>query len=126
MDIRRITFGGNFPKPHLSIDCWPPFVDLNPLYRAASMHFVQPYKLAIDAGKLSEESAVRVLAQAYAEGVIAKSPTDGFQDLKGSDWIDWLVEHPDHFADLRAHVEVRRLWDDPHGEAADGHGSVQP
>jgi hypothetical protein len=124
MDVRRITFRAPFPEPHLSIDCWPPFVDWNLLFRAAFRSFVDPYQLAIQAGKVSEETATRVMAQAYSEGVAAGSPTEGYESMTGPDWCAFFLKHPDHFEELRSYLEVRHNWEEP-GGAGDGEGAAQ-
>lgn len=113
MEIRRVTFAEPFPEPHLSIDCWPPFPDLNMLFAAAAKAFVDPYTLAAQMGKISEESAIMVQAQAYAEGVVANSQTEGYEAYGVREWLAFFLEHPDHFDELRRHLEVRRNWDDP-------------
>jgi hypothetical protein len=122
MDIRTITFAAPFDEPHVSIDCWPPFVDINIIFMAAFKSFVAPYQLAIDAGKVSDETATRVMAQAYAEGVIARSRTPGYEKFKGRDWLAFFLKHPDHFDELRRACEVRRNWDLP-VEVGDGDDS---
>jgi hypothetical protein len=119
MDIRRITFEAPFAEPHLSIDCWPPFVDVNQIFRAAFHSFVQPHQLAIDAGRVDERTATKLLAQAYAEGVVARSPTPAYEAWIGSDWLKFFLRYPDHFDELRRVCEVRRNWDEP-GEGTDG------
>lgn len=125
MDIRRITFVAPFAEPHLSIDCWPPFEELNAFYERAALSFLRPYQTAIDAGKIEEATAVRVLAKVWAFACIAKSPTPGFEKFKEADWERWLVLHPEHFEEMRAILGVRRNWD-PAGGSDGKQGSAEP
>ena len=124
-EIRRVTFKAPFAEPHLSIDCWPPFADLNAIFMAASKAFLDPYRLAIDCGKLSDERADDLLMQAFAEGVVASSPTPGYEGWSGREWLKFFRENPDHFDELRRHLTVRRNWDDPK-EPRHGVGVQQP
>lgn len=110
MEIRRITFKAPFPEPHLSLDCWPPFPEVNSVYAAAAKAFIDPYRLALEVGKIEEKTALHFFARLYSEGVIDKSPTPGFEKLTQVDWATWLMDHPDHFAELRALCEHEGNW----------------
>ena len=124
MEVRRITFKEPFPEPHISIDCWPPFAESNPIYAAAAHSFIQPYTLAIEMGRIEEKTALRFFAQAYAEGVIANCTSPGFKEMKGHDWTEWLLAHPEHFEELREILECRDNWSElkevPHGASGSG------
>lgn len=107
-----ITFREPFAPPHLSIRCNPPFADANPIFEAVAAARIRPYALAIEHGAISEESALKIYAQAYAEGVIDRSldiPYDKYTILA---WERWLLANPDHFKELREHVDCRTNW--PH------------
>ena len=125
MEIRRITFEGDYPQPHLSIDCRPPFPEVNPIFRACFHAYMQPYELAIEVGKIAEETAVGIMAHTYAEGVVAKSPTPGFENMKAADWRKFFADHPGHFAELRSYCEARGNWDSVQGGDREGDHGVQ-
>ena len=112
MEKRRIRLEMEDCPPFVTIDCAPPFPDLNLFFRAAAQAFIAPYQLAIDVGKLTEASAERIYAMAYAEGVIMSSPTEGFESFEPADWTQWLIEHPIHFRNLREICDYRRNWED--------------
>ncbi len=110
MQIRIIEFSGEHQKPHLELECLPPFPDLNLLFRVASHAILDPYRLAIELGKVTEETATRLYARLYAEAVIRASPTPGFEDMTRERWAEWLIEHPVHFTNLRSFCDFRNNW----------------
>jgi len=118
----RVTFAIPDCPPDISLDCAPPFPDVNAVYRAGASAFLEPHRLAIDCGKMSEKGAVRLYAMVYAEGVILSSPTEGFAEFSRQDWTAWLIEHPVHFKKLRDYLDHRKNWEEPDapGGAEDG------
>lgn len=122
MEIRRFTF----KDEGFSIDCWPPFPDLNCLYAAAAIAFLRPHKLAIDMGRMPEERNVELLASTYAEGVIAGSPStkDGMNKFDPAQWRQWLLANRETFRILRSYCDVRRTFDPVGGE--DGQEGLRP
>lgn len=108
MNVRRITF----EYLDVSIDVLPAVVAENAVFRAAFAAYVQPYRLAAQLGRLSEDTARRGLAKAYAEGVITGSPTPALCDYGRADWERWLLEHPDEFETIRAVCEVAENFKD--------------
>ncbi len=109
--------------PDVTIDCMPPFADVNTVFRAASQALLEPHQLAIQLDKMSEEGAERLYAMVYAEGVILSSPTEGFTGFSRQDWKAWLIEHPVHFQNLREICDYRKNWEEPGDEpggAGDG------
>jgi hypothetical protein len=126
MELRRIEFRGGFPEPHLSIDCWPPFAEVNKIFVAAFQACVAPYQLAIDCGKLGEETSLKVWIKCYATGVVAKSVTPGYEKMRESDWVKFFTDHPEHFEELRAVCEHSRNWDCMTTAAAGGNDGISP
>lgn len=107
--MRRI----NLAYVPIRIDVLPADPEINPVYRAASLAFVQPYSLAASLGRLREETSVRALARAYAEGVICGSPDDEYIYYDREDWVRWLTAHPEEFGTIRSICEVRKNFEDP-------------
>lgn len=97
MELRRITFEGL----GLSIDCWPAIPEHNAIFDAARKAILAPHQLAITAGLIADETALRIFAKCYAEGVIEGSPSPDFCDFSHDDWAEWLASHPEEFDDLQ-------------------------
>ncbi len=109
MDFLRVRFSslGGF-----AVDALPAVPELNPLFRASAMAWVRPLSLASQLGRVSEGVALRALARAYAEGVIAGSPTPEASGWGPGEWVAWLLAHPGEFDALRAIVGRRKTWED--------------
>lgn len=95
------------PTNGLCIDFYPADPRVNCLFRAAMAAHVQPYMLAARVGRLSEDTATRALARAYAEGVISGSPSEELHCHSTAEWAEWLVANPREFEILREHAEPR-------------------
>lgn len=115
---------GDFPEPHLSIDCYPADPRLNPIFAAVSAAKLQPLQLAFHSKRVSEERSRQVMAEIYADTVIAGSPNDGFDEFETPEWTRFLLENPDHFDYLRSVCPVVKNFDPnnvrPAGAADDG------
>lgn len=119
MEERRATMRQIvFSYIPLSINCLPADPAINPLFRQAGDEHIQPYYLAAESGRLSEETALQYLAIAYAEGVIVNSPDPGFKDFTVPEWVEWLIMNPEDFAILRSICEVTENFIDE--DDADG------
>ncbi len=118
----RVTFKIKDCPPDISLDCAPPFPDVNTVFRAGATAFLEPNRLAIECGKMSTAGAERLYAMVYAEGVILSSPTEGFEEFSRPDWTAWLIAHPVHFEKLRNCLDHRKNWEEPDepGGAEDG------
>lgn len=102
-----------FEAHEVEFDVGPAFTDLNPLYRAAAIAYVQPYTLSSQLGRISEERSTELLAAAYAEGVIFDSrPTMTSQEIRS-----WLIAHPNEFTIIREYAEHRRNFEEGDGNA---------
>ena len=88
------------------INVMPADPKLNVLFRAASMTYLQPFALAVELGRLTEATALKNLAMAYGEGVIAGSPDEELMDFTPRDWTKWLLDHPEEFEQLKGICEV--------------------
>lgn len=108
MAVRRIRFAYLPGEP--AIDCRPPHVDLNLDFRDAVMRNLAPLKLAQRLGRLSETTARRALARAYAEGVVTGSPTAALEQLDTEGWEEWLLANPDEFDELRRLLDDHKVW----------------
>ncbi len=95
----------NFEYLPARIHVLPADLETNLLFRLAAKTHLEPFKVAADLGRLSEETATRNLALAYAEGVIVGSPDDELTKLNQSGWFDWLMSHPDEFDHIRGICE---------------------
>lgn len=118
MDLRdmpklSLRFEAPFPEPHLAITFNPPFPDINPIFRAVANARLRPFSIAIECNAVSEETALKMYAQTYAEGSIDRSDTPGFESLTIDQWTAWLIEHPDHFQEIRELVDHRPNWNLP-------------
>ena len=116
----NLRFSDPFPEPHLVITFIPPFPDVNLIFRAVAHARIRPYALAIEHGAICEETSLRIYAQAYAEGAIEGSETPGFESFSSDAWMHWLLEHPDHFQEIRELIDHRPNWDLPEEEVVDG------
>ncbi|MGB5810116.1 MAG: hypothetical protein WBG86_06270 [Polyangiales bacterium] len=128
MDLSKLPkmtlkFKPPFAEPHLSITVNAPFPDVNPIFRIVAGSRIRPYSLAIENDMVSETTALRIFAEAYAEGVIDRSTTPGFEGWTIEQWRVWLLDHPDHFEELRAICEHRPNWNLPK-EEPDGLGHL--
>lgn len=75
-----------------------------------------PYTLAIEAEKISEESALKILAKVYAGAIIVGSPSEELVGLSEDQWADWLLGNPEEFEAVRVVAENPSDW----MEMADG------
>ena len=113
MRIRRLQF-----EDGIEIDIAPAIPEWNSIYNAASMAHAKPFTFAAQAGRLSEERSVEILAHTYAEGVIVGSPTPGLDGFSPREWRAWLLSNPEKFATIRGIAEVKRNFD-PNAEVKD-------
>ena len=107
MNIRTISF--DYLDVQINVAVADP--ELNPLYRAASITYVQPISFAIALGRVDEQRATDALARCYAEGVIVGSPTPGLDAYGVKEWYSWLKAHPAEFDQLRGLCEVTANFD---------------
>lgn len=105
--LRRVRFAY---LGDVALDCRVPDLNLNPAFREAVMRHIAPLRLAERMGALSEESALRGLARAYAEGVIVGSPSPSLGLLDAAGWEAWLLEHPEEFDKLRELLDDTEVW----------------
>lgn len=91
----------------VAVDCYPADPAINSVFRACLEQFVKPFMLAERVGRLSEEQATANLAKAYAQGVVAGSPSPGMTEFSYREWESWLIAHPDEFATLRDQLEPK-------------------
>lgn len=97
----------------LEIDFRPAVLDLNPLFVAASVAWIQPLTLAAQLPEdhprhLGEERANRAMAKAYSMSVMVGSSTsDELDGFTAAEWEAWLLEHPEEFASIRSVAEIR-------------------
>jgi hypothetical protein len=90
----------------------PAVLDLNPIYQAATIAYVQPLRLAAQLPddhprRLTEERAVAALVKAYAAAVMIAGDRDGMDDWRPHQWETWLAAHPEEFQSIRDVAEVR-------------------
>jgi hypothetical protein len=111
MNLRRLVFqyddDPTNPVNGVKIDFLPADPSVNAVFRAALQAHVQPYALSAHLGRLTEPTAIKALAKAYAEGVITGSPCDALMNMTRGDWEQWLIDHPDEFERLREEAEPK-------------------
>lgn len=120
-----IRFAEPFAKPHIAILCHPPFADINPIFAVVAGFRLRPYLMAIEQDAICEETAVRIYATTYAEGVIVGCDEAPFDEYKARDWEEWLLKHPDHLEEMRSHLDVRSNWPTLPQEALGGIEGLQ-
>lgn len=118
MIIRRLNF-----EDGDEVDIGPAIAELNSVFHAASMAHVQPFTFAVQAGRLSEERSLEILADAYAEGVMMGSPTPELTGFSTKQWRKWLLNNPEKFANIRSIAEVKRNFD-PDAEVSNAVDSI--
>ena len=113
MEMRRITFDENWggPPPYLSIDTWPANEKMNAIYAAVAAAVLQPHMLAIQMGRVSDETIARIFAHLYSEAVIIGSPDPIYDGFTKERWRDWLIEHEAHREAMRRFCSVRRNYE---------------
>lgn len=105
------------PDVGVTFEIGPAFIDLNPLFAAASETLIRPYIIAIQLERVSDEKQLDLLARAYAESVIIASKPD----MSRPALYDWLMAHPDEFTAIREYAEHRPNFVD---EDKDGEGQA--
>lgn len=111
----------------LEITFRPAVLELNPIFAAGVIQWVQPLQLAAQLPeghprKLTEERALAALAKAYSIGVMQGSPDrDAEAPAKPEQWEAWLLANPAEFQSVRdiAEVESEFVTEEP---AADSLG----
>lgn len=94
--------------------------DLNVCYDAAVKVYVQPYALALEAGRLSEEKQLEIQMRAYACGVVMRTEPPMTEEQV----FEWFQGHPGEFATLfsfadhRENFEVDGVDHHEHGDPA--------
>jgi hypothetical protein len=63
--------------------------------------FSQPYRLAIEAEALTDETAQKILAKTYAGSIIVGSPTPHLAKMDAAGWEAWLLADEDKFEQIR-------------------------
>lgn len=97
----------------------PAFVDLNPVFRAASEALLRPYRLALQMGRVNDEQSLHLLARAYSESVIIEADPEMGREAV----YRWLVDHPADFDVIRSFAEHRPNFEEvTDGGAGDGAG----
>lgn len=113
------SFVMDFQDHGLRFEVGPAFVDLNPLFRAASEALLKPYALAAQLGRLDEKHALQLLARAYSESVIISADPEMSRD----EVFSWLLSHEEDFNVLRSYAEHR---DNFVSEGRDGNQLPEP
>ena len=96
----------------LEIDFRPAVLELNPIFAAGVIQWVQPLQLAAQLPDdhprhLSDQRATAALAKAYAIGVMQGSPEPGADaPAKPKQWEEWLIANPAEFESIRAIAEI--------------------
>ena len=93
----------DLPDAGVTFELGPAFIDLNPLFAAASEALLRPYVVAIQLERVSDEKQLDLLARVYAESVIIASKPD----MERPALYDWLLAHPAEFNALREYAEHR-------------------
>ena len=109
------TLVAELPDAGVTFEIGPAFVDLNPLFAAASEALIRPYVVAIQLERISEEKQLDLLARVYAESVIIESKPE----MDRPALYKWLLDHQAEFEALREYAEHRPNFVD---EDEDGEG----
>ncbi len=104
--VRRLAFEAS----GFEIDVRPALGLVNRLFRQMVELVLRPYHFAAQSGKLSDETARRLLAQIYAESVIIGSPTPAFAGFGLREWEQWLVANPEKLDAIRQVAENPASW----------------
>ena len=96
----------------LTITVGPAAPDLNPLFAAAYIAFLEPLTLAArlpddHPRALTEARARPALAKAYAEGVVFGADDPTFDGYTPAQWEEWLLENDEEFDSLISVVQMR-------------------
>ena len=94
----------------LSVDVYPATAE-NGAYSEALQRAAAPHQLALSLNKLTEETAERVLVEAYSRHVVAGSPDPELSSFGPEDWARWLSEHRDEFDFLREIAQNPQDWE---------------
>lgn len=100
IDIPYIVMGFKL-HDDLKMKVGPAFVELNPLFAAASEALIRPYRLAIELERVPEEKQLELLARTYSESVIIE--TDPAMERK--DVYKWLLANPVEFTYIRDYAQ---------------------
>jgi hypothetical protein len=96
----------------LEVEFAPAVLELNPIFAACVIQWVQPLQLAAQLPdghphKLSDERALAALAKCYAAGAMRGSPDrDAEAPAKPQQWEAWLLANPPEFENIRSVAEV--------------------
>lgn len=88
-----------------------PATETNVEFIAALQELYRPYQLADKADALSEQTATRILAEAYAQSVIVGSTSPDLHDMSPEEWAAWLIEHPDEFNAIQQVSGAPEQWE---------------
>lgn len=108
----RVRF--NFDYLGLRVDVAPAVEKLNPIYRAAVLHYIvgSPRALAAFMERLPESQVEELLIPCYARGGVIVGSPDAPYDAWGDDeWESWLLTHRDEFRAIRSVAEHAQNWD---------------
>lgn len=108
----------NFAYLGIRVDIAPAILDLNPVFRAACLHYLRPAMTRKLGASLDNYHAEQMLVSCYARGgVIAGSPDEPYASWDESQWEDWLLANREEFRTIRSFAEVKANWD-PDARAA--------
>lgn len=115
MNLNMTTLLAEMPDAGVTFEVGPAFVDLNPLFAAASEALIRPYIIAIQLERIAPEKHLDLLARVYAESVIIASTPEMSRPVL----YKWLLDHPAEFIALREYTEHRPNFVDEEEDGAD-------
>jgi len=108
-----------FEPEGIILDLYPATAE-NQAFGQALRRSFAPFRLLLEAERMSEERALAILARAFSESVVAGSPTARFQGYSKTDWENWLLQNPEIFHTLVEIAGQPSRWEEmSHG----GNGS---